>query len=99
MLTPPQRDALLLVLWLLVSDTDRWGATVHLIFGPTHPPRLGAYRTVRFPLVLETTGVLRRRVDAAAWEAMGIVGPHIDSVRDGSLRVEIDCTVDGASDT
>ncbi|MEL4318938.1 hypothetical protein WJX64_07990 [Leifsonia sp. YIM 134122] len=98
-LTPPQRDALLLVLWLLVSDTDRWGATVHLIFGPTHPPRQGAYRTVRFPLVLETTGVLRRRVDAAAWEAMGIVGPHIDSVRDGSLRVEIDCTIDGASDT
>ena len=98
-LTPVQRDALLLVIWLLVSDTDRWGATVHLIFGPTHPPRVGAYRTIRFPLVLETTGVLRRRVDGAAWEAMGIVGPHIDSVREGSLRVEIDCTVDGASDT
>ncbi|MEJ3403461.1 hypothetical protein WDJ51_01825 [Rathayibacter sp. YIM 133350] len=93
-----QRDALLLVIWLLVSDTDRWGATVHITFGPTHPPTVGNYRTVRFPIVLETTGVLRRRVDAAAWDAMGIVGPHVDSVYEGSLRVEIDCTVDALSE-
>ena len=94
-----QRDALLLALWLLVSDSDRWGATVHLVFGPAHPPRVGQYRRVRFPIVLETTGVPRRRVDSAAWDAMGTVGAHIDTVREGSLRVEIDCNVDSPSDT
>lgn len=98
MLNPDQRDALLLVIWLLVSDADRWGATVHLIFGPARPPVVGAYRTVQFPIVLETTGVPRRRVDAAAWEALRVVGPHIDTVRDGSLRVEIECSAESTPD-
>ena len=94
-----QRDALLLALWLLVSNGDRWGATVHLVFGPARPPVAGSFRRVRFPIVLETTGVPRRRVDSAAWDAMGTVGPHVDTVREGSLRVEIDCSVDRPSDT
>jgi len=99
LLSPPQRDGLLLSIWLLIGDAQRSGASVSLRLGPiapTHGP--GPHRKVRFPIELTTTGVSRRRVDPETWQAIRAVGPHVDSNRSGSLRVDIECSVDNPAD-
>jgi hypothetical protein len=66
--------------------------------GPVEAVGDSLVRRVRVPIVIETTGVARGKVDPAAWDAMRKVGRHTDSVRDGSLCVEIECLVDSPSD-
>jgi len=99
LLSPPQRDGLLLTIWLLIGDTARAEATVSLRLGPI-APTLGTdgHRQVRFPIELTTMGVARRRVDPETWQAIRAVGPHVDSNRSGSLRVDIECSVDNPAD-
>ncbi|SDK49304.1 hypothetical protein SAMN05216282_1078 [Cryobacterium psychrotolerans] len=99
LLAPSQRDALLLTIWLLISDTARTASTVSLTLGPISPTHGTVSRKkVRFPIELMTTGVPRRRVDPETWQAIRIVGPHVDTIRDGSLRVDIECSVDNPAD-
>ncbi|MDJ0339108.1 hypothetical protein [Cryobacterium sp. PH31-O1] len=99
LLSPPQRDGLLLTIWLLIGDTARSGASVSLRLGPIAPTHgAGPHRTLRFPIELTTTGVARRRVDPETWQAIRAVGPHVDSNRSGSLRVDIECSVDNPAD-
>lgn len=99
LLAPAQRDALLLTIWLLISDTARTAATISLTLGPISPTHGTVSRKkVRFPIELITTGVPRRRVDPETWQAIRIVGPHVDTIRDGSLRVDIECSVDNPAD-
>jgi hypothetical protein len=99
LLDPAQRDALLRTIWLLISDRSRAEAAVSLSLGPiraTHGVR--ARQKLRFPIELTTTGVPRRRVDPETWQAIRVVGPHIDSSQNGSLRVEIECSIDNPAD-
>ncbi len=99
LLSPPQRDGLLLTIWLLIGDTARAGASVSLSLGPIAPTHgAGAPRALRFPIELTTTGVARRRVDPETWQAIRAVGPHVDSNPGGSLRVDIECSVDNPAD-
>lgn len=99
LLAPSQRDALLLTIWLLISDTTRPATTVSLTLGPISPTHgITSGRKLRFPIELTTTGVPRRRVDPETWQAIHAVGPHVDSTRDGSLRVDIECSVDNPAD-
>jgi hypothetical protein len=99
LLSPPQRDGLLLTIWLLMGDTARSGASISLRLGPI-APTYGAllHRKVRFSIELTTTGVSRRRVDPETWQAIRAVGPHVDSNRAGSLWVDIECSVDNPAD-
>ncbi|TFB71388.1 hypothetical protein E3O06_13730 [Cryobacterium glaciale] len=99
LLSPPQRDGLLLTIWLLIGDTARSGASVSLRLGPIAPTHgAGPHHKVRFPVELTTTGVARRRVDPETWQAIRAVGPHVDSNRSGSLRVDIECSVVNPAD-
>ena len=99
LLSPTQREGLLLTIWLLIGDTQRSGASVSLRFGPIAPTRgVGLQHQVRFPIQLTTTGVSRRRVDPETWQAICAVGPHMDSNWAGSLRVDIECSVDNPAD-
>ncbi|GAB3123445.1 hypothetical protein [Glaciibacter psychrotolerans] len=99
LLAPAQRDALLLTIWLLISDADHPATAVSLAFGPILPStRNIRQRFVRFPIDLTTKGVPRRRVDPETWHAIRVVGTHLDTVQDGSLRVEIECSVDNPAD-
>ena len=99
MLNPDQRDALLRTIWLLISDTTRDEASVSLSLGPIRPTHgVSARQKLRFPIELTTTGVPRRRVDPETWQAIRIVGPHVDSSRDGSLHLEIECSIDNPAD-
>ena len=100
LMAPVQRDALLLTIWLLISDAARPAASVSLTLGPILPSRGTASRKkVHFPIELSTSGVPRRRVDPETWQAIRVVGPHVDSIRDGSLQVDIECSVDNPADT
>lgn len=98
LLSPAQRDALLLTIWLLVGDATRTAATVSLTLGPISPTHGISTGAVRFPIELTTTGVPHRRVDPETWQAIRVVGPYTDSIRDGSLRVDIECSVDNPAD-
>ena len=99
LLSPAQRDALLLSIWLLISDHTRPATTVSLVFGPILPSIPGiAHRNVRFPIKLVATGVPRQKVDPETWHAIRVVGTHLDSIRDGSLRIDIECSVDNPAD-
>lgn len=99
LLAPAQRDALLLTIWLLISDTARPAAMVSLTLGPISPSHgVASRRKVRFPIELTTTGVPRRRVDPETWQAIRVVGPQVNSIREGSLRVDIECSVDNPAD-
>jgi hypothetical protein len=98
-LSPVQRDALLLAIWLLISDTDGAEPTVSLVFGPlgrTSGHAVG--EMLRFPIQIVIEGVPRRRVDPETWQAIRAVGPHIDSVRGGQLHVDIECSIDNPAD-
>ncbi|MGT2424856.1 hypothetical protein [Amnibacterium kyonggiense] len=99
LLDPTQRDGLLSAVWLMLGDAperSRRSATrvgIEITVGPARPTE-GRARTMRVPIVVQTTGVARGRVDPATWDAMRKVGRHTDSQRGGSLWVEIDCVVD-----
>jgi hypothetical protein len=98
-LSPVQRDALLLAIWLLISDTDGAEPTVSLVFGPlgrTSGHAVG--EMLRFPIQIVIEAVPRRRVDPETWQAIRAVGPHIDSVRSGQLHVDIECSIDNPAD-
>lgn len=98
LLSPAQRDAMLIAIWLLVSDTERRTVMLHIEIGPRMPSPSGHSRTILFPIFLHATGVPRRTVDPAAWEAISSVGPHSEYTRRGDLHVEIECAVDNPVD-
>ncbi len=98
LLSPAQRDAMLTAVWLLVSDAKRRDVMLHIEIGPRAPASAGSLRKIRFPVFLHATGVPRRSVDPAAWEAISNVGPHLEYTRKGDLHVEIECTVDNPVD-
>ena len=99
LLDPKQRDGLLQAVWLMLGDSPERSrrssarVTVEITVGPARPIE-GKGRTMHVPIVVQTTGVARGRVDPATWDAMRKVGRHTDSQRGGSLCVEIDCVVD-----
>lgn len=99
LLSPAQRDALLLAIWLLISDTDGAEPTVSLVLGPLGRSKgLAIGEMLRFPIQLVIEGVPRRRVDPETWQAIRVVGPHIDTVRSGLLHVDIECSIDNPAD-
>jgi len=99
LLSPVQREGLLLTIWLLVGDTSGPDASVSLRFGPLAPTRRGATAHVlQFDLELATIGVPRRRVDPETWQAIRAVGPYIDSNKSGTLQVDIECSVENPAD-
>ena len=100
LLAPAQRDALLRTLWLLITDFPRPQASLVITLGPMEAVHgLTDRQKPRFPIQIATTGVPRRRVEPETWEAIRVVGPHVDSMINGSLRVEIECSIENPVDS
>ena len=103
LLDPKQRDGLLQAVWLMLGDSPERSrrsatrVTVEITVGPAASTGTKG-RTMHVPIVVQTSGVARGRVDPATWDAMRKVGRHTDSQRAGSLCVEIDCVVDRPAD-
>lgn len=99
LLDPVQRDGLLQAVWLMLGDSPERSrrstarVSVEITIGPARPIE-GRGRTMCVPIVVQTSGVARGRIDPATWDAVRKVGRHTDSQRSGSLSVEIDCVVD-----
>ena len=100
LLDPQQRDGLLSTAWLLVSDAKKnVSRSVQITVGPaTDSLETREGRKITVPIVIETTGVARNRVDPATWEAIRKVGQYSDSTQNSSLRVDIACLVDNPAD-
>ncbi|PVZ93920.1 hypothetical protein DDQ50_09100 [Amnibacterium flavum] len=104
LLDPRQRDGLFSAVWLLAGEAGtkaaKQGRTLKLTLGPVAADRdMGPLHKVLVPITIETTGVARGRVDPATWDAIRRVGKHVDSMRAGSLRVEIECVADNPADS
>lgn len=103
LLDPKQRDGLLQAVWLMLGDSPERSrrsatrVTVEITIGPARPVE-GRARTMHVPIVVQTSGVARGRVDPATWDAVRKVGRYTDSQRSGNLSVEIDCVVDRPND-
>jgi hypothetical protein len=93
LLSQAQRDGLLLALWLLVAEHPK-GANapvrVHLVFRETSDD---ASPDVAFGLSIDVSGVARRRVDPATWDAIGSVGEHNVVTRTDGFTVDVSCRV------
>lgn len=96
-LSPKQRDGLLQAIWQMVGDAKvglHGGAVVQVTLGPVgaagHPVTA---ETMDVPIVIDSRGVSRRRLGAAAWQALQQIGPYTDTVRDGVLHVVAHCVV------
>lgn len=101
LLDPQERDGLLAAAWLLVSDAPKTNAsrTVSITIGPAAGSvETSTGRKITVPIVIETTGIPRARVDPETWDAIGRVGRYADSSQDSSLRVDIACLVDNPAD-
>jgi hypothetical protein len=101
LLDDTQRDGLLSAVWMLVSEKSKPSATrtVQVQVGPITSlaePHIGQKLTV--PIVITSTGIAKNKVDPSTWEALRRVGRYSDSVREASVKIDIDCLVDNPAD-
>ena len=93
LLTQEQRDGLLLALWLLVAEHAKPAGpplTVHVSCRERtdeSDPEAG------FDMSIDVSGVARRRVDPATWDAIGSVGEHNVVTGVDGFRIDIACRV------
>jgi hypothetical protein len=101
LLDSTMRDGLLAAIWLLASDNTTAGSsrTISVTVGPINPTvSVGIVNKLSVPIVIETSGIARNRVDSSTWDAIRQVGRYTDSSHNGSLRVDIECFVENPAD-
>jgi hypothetical protein len=104
LLDPRQRDGLFSAIWMLAGESGAKASaqkrTLQVTLGPVAVAQSTAIlHKMLVPITIETTGVARGRVDPATWDAVRRVGKHVDSMRDGSLRIDIECIADNPADS
>ncbi|WP_022901628.1 hypothetical protein [Humibacter albus] len=90
-----QRDGLFSAIWLLVGSAPK--AATSLSISLTRQADAGPH-VHSLKVVIGVTGVPRRQVDPAAWQAIRRVGPYVESGHSAMVRIEVDCLVDAAAD-
>ncbi|NQX12789.1 hypothetical protein HQQ80_14215 [Microbacteriaceae bacterium VKM Ac-2855] len=99
LLDQQQRDGLLSAIWLFLDESSSPSVSLHLEIGRTASgPTKAPLRKLQLPITISTTGVPRRRIDPTAWEAIDQVGHYVESSREGTVHVEIECIVDNPAD-
>ncbi|MEF2976980.1 hypothetical protein [Subtercola sp. YIM 133946] len=94
-LEPDQREGLLSAVWLIAAAATRQQPRLTITVGPQSDAveRPGTDR-IAFPIDISVDGIPRRRVDVTIWGALDRVGPHIETGRHGSLRIQMSVHVD-----
>ncbi|WP_165307716.1 hypothetical protein, partial [Agromyces binzhouensis] len=107
LLSPTQREGLLLALWLVAGQRRRKANEPPLevrvqcreteVEGPLDDdpevgPRSGELAAVA--IGLDVSGLTARRVDAAAWDALDNVGVHEIVPSPEGFRIELECRID-----
>ncbi|MFD4422774.1 hypothetical protein ACFWN7_14905 [Agromyces sp. NPDC058484] len=94
LLSQGRRDGLLLALWLLVAERSKRSAPPMAVLVRCRERSDDAPDATGFDLSIQVSGVTRRRVDPATWDAIGRVGIHDVVTEAEGFRVDIDCRVD-----
>ncbi|MGR0320175.1 hypothetical protein [Agromyces sp. ZXT2-3] len=108
LLSPGQREGLLLALWLVAGQRRRKASEPPLEVrvrcrechagevgdGDDEPMQRGEGASVAIDL--DVSGLTARRVDAATWDALANVGVHEVIPGSEGFRVEIECRIDPA---
>ncbi|UFS60011.1 hypothetical protein [Subtercola endophyticus] len=94
-LEPDQREGLLSAVWLMAATATRQQPRITITVGPQSDTS-GSTETDRiaFPIDISVDGIPRRRIDVTIWGALDRVGPHLESGRAGSLRIQMHVHVD-----
>jgi hypothetical protein len=94
-LSARQRDGLFSAIWLLVGSTRKASASlvIHIVRGPDAGPHVHSLQ-----IEIEATGIPRRRIDPAAWQAIRRVGRYTETGQSAIVRIEVDCLVDASAD-
>ncbi|QDZ16498.1 hypothetical protein [Humibacter ginsenosidimutans] len=90
-----QRDGLFSAIWLLVGSVPKSATSlrIHLARGADAGPHVQGLQ-----IVIEATGIPRRQIDPAAWQAIRRVGRYTETGQSAMLRIEVDCLVDASAD-
>ncbi|MFF2390750.1 hypothetical protein [Agromyces sp. NPDC058104] len=95
LLAQEQRDNLLLALWLLVGERRKGQPEpIQVVVSTPDGDDDGEHHSPVVRLVIEVSGVVRRRLDPATWDAVGSVGSHDVVAGSDSFRIEIECRTD-----
>ncbi|HEY5223727.1 MAG TPA: hypothetical protein VIJ18_11875 [Microbacteriaceae bacterium] len=94
-LSRPQRDALLSAIWLFAGDLARGTQSLRV---DLHQPGPDSAAPKTIAIGFDASGVPRKQVDAAVWQAIGKVGRFAESNRDTALRVDVDCLIESQPD-
>ncbi|HVX06538.1 hypothetical protein [Humibacter sp.] len=94
-LSARQRDGLFSAIWLLVGRAPKSSTSlvIHIVRGADAGPHVHSLQ-----IRIEATGVPRRQIDPAAWEAIRRVGRYTETGQSAMVRIEIDCLVDASAD-
>jgi hypothetical protein len=93
-LSPDQRDGLLLALWFIVGEPSKGGAELAAHVSCREPSEASDPESPDLQLSIDVSGVVRRRVDPATWDALDTVGTHDVVSGPEFFRIDIDCRVD-----
>ncbi|MBM7504248.1 hypothetical protein ACFPER_12225 [Agromyces aurantiacus] len=103
LLSPSQRDGLLLAVWLIAGQRRRTSTEPPLEVRVTcrdaeaddveEPPRTLA-DAARVAIRFEVSGIPARKVDAATWESLDSVGGHEVALEPDGFRVDVDCRIE-----
>ncbi|PWC03101.1 hypothetical protein [Agromyces badenianii] len=96
LLAGDQRDGLLLGLWFLVGEQSKGSADRAAHVTCREPDDASEPDVPDLLLSIEVSGVSRRRVDPATWDALGSVGTHDVVAAHESFRIDVDCRVDSS---
>ena len=96
-LSQEQRDGLLFALWLLSGSKQRSAAVPVSVRVSSRESDDEAEDAPDFTLAVEVTGVARRHVDPATWEALDNVGTHDVVAVGDAFRIDIECRVDATA--
>lgn len=101
LLSPTQRDGLLLALWLIAGQRRRKASEPPLEvqvlcrdgdFDDDDARPLG--EAARVAIRFEVSGVTARKVDASTWEALDNVGGNVVAPEPDGFQVDVDCRIE-----
>jgi hypothetical protein len=94
-LSARQRDGLFSAIWLLVGSSPKptTSLVIHIVRGADAGPHVHSLQ-----IRIEATGIPRRQIDPAAWQAIRRVGRYTETGQSAMVRIEVDCLVDASAD-
>ncbi|WP_139417593.1 hypothetical protein [Agromyces laixinhei] len=94
-----QRDGLLLALWFLIGEPSKGAAVLAAQVTCREPEDTADPKSPDVLLSIDVSGVVRRRVAAATWDAVDTVGTYTVVAGAESFRIDIECRADPSVST